>query len=147
MGTQLLSRTVGHLPRWFAPVAVGIGVVVATVALGVIDPEARAHILPGCPFRRLTGLDCPGCGGTRAVYALTQGELLQALDHNVLTVLLLPVLLVAWVAWLRFRLGRRPTPLTLPPAASYSIAVAFLVFWVVRNLPWFPFTWLGSGIG
>jgi hypothetical protein len=27
---------------------------------------------------------------------------------------------------------------------SLSIAAAMTLFWVVRNLPWMPFAWLGS---
>ncbi len=147
MGTHTLHRAAGRVPRWVAPVAVGLGALAATITLGVMEPDTRAHLAPGCPFRSLTGLDCPGCGGTRAVYALTQGDLGRALEHNLLTVILLPLLVVAWAAWLWFRLGRRVAPLSLPPPAGYALAAAFLVFWVVRNLPWFPFTWLGSGAG
>ena len=32
-----------------------------------------------CPFRRVAGLYCPGCGGTRAVKALLEGRLLESL--------------------------------------------------------------------
>jgi hypothetical protein len=31
------------------------------------------HLLP-CPFKYLTGIDCPGCGFQRAVIALFQGQ-------------------------------------------------------------------------
>lgn len=32
------------------------------------------HILLPCIFHKLTGLYCPGCGGTRAVYWLLKGN-------------------------------------------------------------------------
>ena len=32
------------------------------------------HLLP-CPFKLLTGIDCPGCGFQRSVLALVQGNL------------------------------------------------------------------------
>jgi hypothetical protein len=34
----------------------------------------RGHLLP-CPFKYLTGIDCPGCGFQRSVLALLQGDL------------------------------------------------------------------------
>jgi hypothetical protein len=36
------------------------------------------HLLP-CPFKYITGVDCPGCGFQRSVIALIQGNLHQSL--------------------------------------------------------------------
>ncbi|MHA4894427.1 DUF2752 domain-containing protein [Pedobacter sp. PWIIR3] len=33
----------------------------------------KGHLL-ACPFKRLTGLDCPGCGFQRSILALVQGD-------------------------------------------------------------------------
>jgi hypothetical protein len=33
----------------------------------------QTHLLP-CPFKYLTGIDCPGCGFQRAALALVQGH-------------------------------------------------------------------------
>lgn len=35
------------------------------------------HLLP-CPFKYLTGIDCPGCGFQRSVIALAQGNLYKS---------------------------------------------------------------------
>jgi hypothetical protein len=32
------------------------------------------HLIP-CPFKKLTGIDCPGCGFQRSVIALVKGNL------------------------------------------------------------------------
>lgn len=36
----------------------------------------------GCVWDRFLGIYCPGCGGTRAVWALLQGDLLHALWYH-----------------------------------------------------------------
>ncbi len=53
-----------------------------------------------CPWRTLTGLDCPFCGATRAAASLAHGDVIGALDHNALFVLvILPLAVVAWGVW------------------------------------------------
>ena len=51
------------------------------------------HGVP-CLFRRVTGLLCPGCGMSRALGAISRGNIRQALEYNVLSVTLLPVILL-----------------------------------------------------
>jgi hypothetical protein len=133
-------------PAWGAPAGLGALGAGLVGVLATLDPATRAAWSPGCPFRTLTGLDCPGCGGTRAVYSLTQGDLALAADHNLLVVALLPVLVAVWGVWLvrRVRLGRAGRAPIPPAAVSLSIAAAMTLFWVARNLPWMPFAWLGS---
>ena len=36
------------------------------------------YLLP-CPFKKLTGIDCPGCGFQRSVLALLQGNFYQSI--------------------------------------------------------------------
>ena len=37
----------------------------------------KAHLLP-CPFKYLTGIDCPGCGFQRSLIALLQGDIAKS---------------------------------------------------------------------
>lgn len=122
--------------RLALPAAVGAAALAAATTVAVIDPNEAGHY-PTCPFLMLTGLQCPGCGTLRAVHALTRGDVLTAIDLNVLTVAMLPVLVWAWFAWFRYRAGARPAMPTLTPTAGYAVAIAVPVFWVARNLPWF----------
>lgn len=143
---MLLRSAADRVPAWGAPAAVGAIGVALVGGIATLDPTTRASLSPGCPFRALTGLDCPGCGGTRALYAITQGDLALAADHNLLVVALLPILVAVWAVWLvrRLRSGhsaRAPVP---PATVSLGIAAAMTLFAVARNLPWMPFAWLGS---
>ena len=119
---------------WLAPAGVASAAVAGVVTVGLVDPNV-AGSYPTCPFLAVTGLWCPGCGTLRAVHALSHGDVVAAVDLNVLTVVLLPVLAVAWVGWLAFRLGRRSRPLRVPTRAGTAVAVAVPAFWVLRNLP------------
>lgn len=54
--------------------------------------------VPLCPFKSLTGLPCPGCGGLRAANALLHGNILGAIYTNplscvvILCIAILPLL-------------------------------------------------------
>ncbi len=80
------------------------------------------------------------------MHAALTGHPLRALDHNVLVVVA-AVLAAIWfgVGWLRRRQGRPPVTVRHPTAWAIAVGVLVLAFWVVRNIPWGPFEWLGSG--
>ena len=62
------------------------------VLLYMRDP-ANGGIFPPCPFRMLTGYECPGCGTGRALHQLMHGHVREAFGLNPLSMLMLPVLL------------------------------------------------------
>lgn len=106
----------------------------ATAYTTVMNPNTSSAF-PLCPLRYLTGIDCPGCGGLRAVHALTHGRLVDALDFNAVAVAVLPVLAVAWVLWMGRSLGLRLPELRLGPRTGIALMVVMIVFGVARNLP------------
>lgn len=83
---------------------------------------------------------------TRGLHALLHGDVVRALNHNVLLVAIL-VFSAFWFGWnaIAKRLGKRQLRFTFNRATWIAIGVAVLAFWVLRNLPWAPFNWLGSG--
>jgi hypothetical protein len=118
---------------WAAPVGLAAAALTGCVALGLLEPGDNGPVL--CPFREVTGLDCPGCGMTRAVAGVARGRIGTALDYNLFLVVLIPVLVYLWASWLAARLGRRLPPLRVG-ARGYAVAgVALAIFAVVRNLP------------
>ncbi len=55
----------------------GLAVFVAAAVMGVLYQVTGFSLLAlqqGCLFNKVTGLYCPGCGGTRAVQALSRGQ-------------------------------------------------------------------------
>lgn len=52
-----------------------------------------------CPVKAITGLPCPGCGGTRAAMLLSEGHIWEAVALNPLSVALCLWFIVSYV-WL-----------------------------------------------
>src|SRR5690606_7052060 len=100
-------------------------------------PEA----VPSCLVKLTTGFDCPGCGGTRALWYVLHGDLPAAARHHLLFVFALPFVIYLYVAWAGQRVfGWRVPQLRISPAMIGGFLTAWLVFTVARNLPWAPFT-------
>jgi hypothetical protein len=138
----LFARLSARAPRWSAPVAIAACFAGAAGWVWVSDPtDSTATDLPTCLVKLTTGLDCPGCGGTRAFYYLLHGNVPQAVRHHAIAVLAAPVLVWLYLAWsVRTVTGRR---LPMPRLGGRSL-LAFLAAWaaftVVRNIPVDPFT-------
>lgn len=114
-----------------------VGAVGAHVAAAVFfaghDPYST-EIFPPCPILAATGWQCPGCGGTRAVYSLLHGDVGASLAMNpmVLALYLAAALMVASfavTAKARPRLGNG-----LAFVALGVVVAAALYSGVVRNL-------------
>ncbi|WP_037604731.1 DUF2752 domain-containing protein [Streptacidiphilus rugosus] len=107
----------------------------ATAYVGAVDPNRPGHY-PVCPFLRLTGWWCPGCGGLRAVHALTRGDLTGALHDNALGVLLCATAVGVWAFWTTRVAAGRPRPtIRLGRPWIFLLLAVVLVFTVLRNLP------------
>jgi hypothetical protein len=132
-------------PPRISPVNTRFAAVVLVLAAGGVaavvfffNPSAYGFY-PVCQFHKWTGLNCPGCGGTRAVYALLHGEWLAALRDNALVVagLAVAALRGGWFGWNRLR--RRPNGEFFPARWLLPLLVLGVVFTVLRNLPPFAF--------
>jgi uncharacterized membrane protein YjjB (DUF3815 family) len=99
-------------------------------------PPMHSAFYPQCPIYAAFHLECPGCGGTRALASLLHGNVSEAFHLNALITLMLPFALgygiVSYRRLLRDGVFHWPQ---LPPAAIYAIATATVSFAIVRNLP------------
>ena len=125
--------------------ALALGLCAAAIlAIALYQYGPRAAWLPGCLFHRLTGLACAGCGMTRATYAALHGRWSEAFRFNPLGMIVVP----AWLVYVGVRipawLRDRPPPLCcrIGARAAWWILGLVVGFWVLRNLPVWPFTLL-----
>jgi hypothetical protein len=132
---------------WPWMLATGGTVMAALVGIWVlqrVDANVAGNPLPRCPFYLLTGYHCIGCGLTRALHALVHGQFARAFGMNPLAMTMLP-LLPLMLAW-----GRGWQPRPLQPLMRWVLEPKLWLwllpgYWVARNLPWPPFSWLAPG--
>ena len=100
---------------------------------------------PSCPFYLLTGIYCPGCGAGRCVMALLHLDLYAAFRFNPLMFITLPfVLYYLLKIYLAFVFGRDvlPAPNVRKKAFGIIVLSVVLAYFVLRNIPVYPFTLL-----
>src|SRR5579864_6420943 len=78
----------------------GMAITGAVCGLVYLAPPASHSFYPRCPLHMLTGLQCPGCGATRALYEVLHGNLAAAWAYNQLFVAVLPFLVLFLVVQL-----------------------------------------------
>jgi len=142
--SNLLARLAARAPRWSAPAAIAACFLGAASFVWVSDPtDSGARDMPSCLVKMTTGLDCPGCGGTRAFFYLMHGNLPQAVRHHAVAVLAAPFLVWLYIGWSVRKVTGRSLP--MPRLGGRTVVLflaAWAVFMVVRNIPIAPFTYL-----
>jgi hypothetical protein len=119
--------------RLFAHLLLGTAVLLCAALL--IYPPTRFSFYPICPIHQFLGIDCPGCGATRALAALLRGHLTEALRLNAFFVLLLPAALALAGESYRRALRSGPFRWPQPPApAVYATLAAAAIFTLTRNI-------------
>jgi hypothetical protein len=132
------------MSRWYELTAF---VAVAVLGIAVLAVLSHGHPssyswLPKCPFHLLTGMYCPGCGTTRALFYLVHGDMAAAFRYQPLFLAVLPII-VLLIARRLYELCCNvlmPLPFELP--LYRLIAAAICVYFVLRNVPMDCFDWL-----
>jgi hypothetical protein len=109
--------------RTIINVLAGVAAVSAIAILYRVDP-ATSHLYPRCAFHELTGLQCPGCGTTRALHHLLHGDLAGAFRLNAMLFVAVPFGAIATAS-------RR---VATHPVTGWAAAAVTIVWWIARNV-------------
>jgi hypothetical protein len=135
---KISASTVERILAVAGIVAIGAGAFI----VGYFNPTT-ADFFPVCPLYYLTGIHCPGCGLTRGFHALFHGDVLTALHFNALLPAYTLVFGFMFVSMILVAVrGRGLSWRIVPPSAMYGFLILAAVFFVLRNLPFYPFTLL-----
>ena len=104
------------------------------------DPS-KVNLLPVCPLLSLTGFACPGCGLTRGFHALFHGDIVTAIDFNALIPVWVLIFGYVFVSLMLLAVRGSGLPMWLVgPKALFGFLIVLILFGVLRNLPFYPFT-------
>lgn len=93
------------------------------------------HIFPPCILYTKTGLYCPGCGGTRSVHALMEGDVWGSFRYH-------PFVLYTAVIYATFMIKNSLYRLTdgkikimiFRPVYLYIAAILVVAQWIIKNI-------------
>lgn len=107
-----------------------------------INPN-KVDFLPKCPFFVISGLYCPGCGSQRATHQLLNFNFLGVLKNNILYVF--GIIIISYhfsiLAIQKFS-NKEVYNYIYHPKTPIIILIFILLFWVLRNIPCYPFNLL-----
>jgi hypothetical protein len=140
-GFHFIETTYDRTRQLSLAAFIWLGLVSVGILLLFFNPASPAfQFFPKCPFRLLTGWQCPGCGSTRACYQLLHLHPLAAFKLNPLMVMTLPFIVYGLLGFTKSAITGKPHRRVFIPTFYLWAWLALLVFfWVFRNTPWYPF--------
>ncbi|WP_167616406.1 DUF2752 domain-containing protein [Maribellus sediminis] len=120
-------------------------IVGVAVVFFVLDPN-KHEIFPKCMFHSLTGAYCPGCGSQRALHSLLHLDIAGVISYNFLFLPAALLIVYHYAHPILNKVFNRKLPnLFYMKYTPWVIFTVVIVFWIFRNLPWYPFSVLAPG--
>jgi len=92
--------------------------------------------IPLCGIKFLLHIDCPGCGLTTSVAALSHGHLMQSINAHPMGVVISAWFIYMFVRSAYIAIVRRPLARLLSPLGAeivmHAFVVALIIQWVVK---------------
>jgi hypothetical protein len=126
--------------RWQLKAGLVFGITTLAVLFFILNP-AEYELFPRCLFYSATGLYCPGCGSQRAIHSLLHLNPKGVVNNNILFI---PAFIAVGYHYIHPLLNDRLN-LNLPDFfykknTPWIVLIIFLLFWLLRNLPFLPFS-------
>ncbi len=100
-------------------------------------------LFPKCPLYATTGVYCPGCGSQRATHSLLNFDISGVFKSNIL---FLPAMLIVGyhysITVINKFIGKNYFSILDKSNAPLVILVIVVLFFILRNIPVEPFTYL-----
>jgi len=107
-----------------------------------VNPN-KVNYLPKCPLYVSTGIYCPGCGSQRATHNLLNFNFLGVLNQNVLYIF--GLLIIGYhllISGINYIFSKTIYNYIYHPKTPIVLLIIIVVFWILRNIPYYPFNFL-----
>lgn len=112
-----------------------IGLVGLCILYYSINP-ATSHLMPKCPFRLLTGFDCPACGIQRAFYNILHCDFGTAIRYNYFLVISVPYFIAVFITtFCKNQYVQIVRVYIQHPITVWVVLALTIIWWIVRNIP------------
>ncbi len=116
-----------------------IGKIILIVIFCIIAYEIGFNI--PCPFKLLTGLDCPSCGITRMGISMMHGNFHRAFMYNQVLFVLTPFLSIYAIFFTyRYITKGISTIGKYEKIVLTIVSIILVLYGIVRNLPNYPYS-------
>lgn len=95
-------------------------------AFAYLYPYLPGHEHPFCAIKIGTGVDCPGCGMTRAFLALARGDISQSFKYHPLG-----LVVAAWLVW-AWSCSAAGRQVRVNVILAYIFLAALIGIWIVK---------------
>lgn len=117
-------------------ILIGLGI---TFIYIFINPS-EVDFLPKCPFYLTTGYYCAGCGSQRATHQLLNLNFYGVLQQNIFYLFVLLLALYHFTITILNKTFKKSIyNYIYHPKTPITILIIILLFWVLRNIPAYPF--------
>ncbi|WP_419563409.1 DUF2752 domain-containing protein [Ruminococcus sp.] len=90
--------------------------------------------MPPCYIHHFTGLYCPGCGATRAVYALVNGDILLSLRQNAFLAVGIVIVLILYIQFVLRAFGKKINTFINTQGFIWIMFALLIVYTILRNI-------------
>lgn len=99
-----------------------------------LNPYEQEYFFISCPFYKITGYQCPGCGSQRAFHELLHFHFFEALKQNALFLVAIPYFLVVFYTSFNKEKYQKLRQLLLGDKALLILLIFIILFGIIRNL-------------
>lgn len=115
-----------------------IGLIILAILAVIILVWQSKTIGYVCPTKRYLDIECPGCGGTRMVLSILQGDMYQAFRYNPFIMVTMPIMFLITVQQM-FLFIIKGTFSSWLDKILITYAITLFMFGVVRNISMLDF--------